>query len=268
MIRFLILSGYFELMMYLQLTGKLNQYINTHYSYLAVLSALLSLLFALVQLINWMRHAKTHSHINSALARTFALLLLATPVLSSILIPSKTLDATIVSAKGFNFPLDAESGDSSDGTQIQYLQPNTSLYFTKSVYDKLMKKELATYQNKSTINITTDNYMEIMELIYNFPGTFEGKTVTYTGFVYNDPTTPDAQFLFRFGIIHCIADSDVFGLRTLTDDKAYPNNTWIEVTGQIQMAYYTPFKREIPIIKPQKINEVKKPANPYVYRTF
>lgn len=268
MIRFLILSGYFELMMYLQLTGKLNQYINTHYSYLAVLSALLSLLFAIVQLINWMRRVKTHSHLSSKSARVIALFLLATPILSSVFIPSKTLDATIVSAKGFNFPLAEGSGDTSDGTQIQYLQPNTSLYFTKSVYDKIMKKELSNYQDKANINITTDNYMEIMELIYNFPGTFEGKTVTYTGFVYNDPTTSGAQFLFRFGIIHCIADSGVFGLRTLTQGQTFPNNTWIKVTGEIQMAYYTPFKREIPIIKPQTLTQVEKPSNPYVYRTF
>ena len=35
MIRFLILAGYFELGMYLQLSGKLDRYINSHYSYLA-----------------------------------------------------------------------------------------------------------------------------------------------------------------------------------------------------------------------------------------
>lgn len=50
-----------------------------------------------------------------------------------------------------------------------------------------------------------------------------------------------AQFLFRFGIIHCIADSGVFGLRTLTDGVSYPDNTWLKITGQIQTAYYTPF---------------------------
>lgn len=44
MIRFLILSGYFELMMYLQVSGKLNQYINIHYQYLATLSMILALI--------------------------------------------------------------------------------------------------------------------------------------------------------------------------------------------------------------------------------
>ena len=43
MLRFLILSGYFELVMYLQVSGKLNQYINIHYSYLAYISMVLSL---------------------------------------------------------------------------------------------------------------------------------------------------------------------------------------------------------------------------------
>lgn len=268
MIRFLILSGYFELMLYLQLTGKLNQYINTHYSYLAVLSAILSLLFAIVQLFNWMRQAEHSHHLKTRSAKFFALLILATPLFAIIFIPTKTLDATIVSAKGFNFPLAEGSGDTSDGTDIQYLQPNTSAYFTKSTYDKLMKKELHQYENLDKITITTTNYMAIMELIYNFPATFEGKTITYTGFVYRDPTDNNAQFLFRFGIIHCIADSGVFGLRTLTNGQTYPDNTWLTVTGKIQTAYYTPFKRELPIIKPDHIATVEKPSNPYVYRNF
>lgn len=50
MIRFLILSGYFELTMYLQLSGKLDQYINVRYSYLAYISMVLSFILALVQL--------------------------------------------------------------------------------------------------------------------------------------------------------------------------------------------------------------------------
>ena len=58
MIRFLILAGYFELTMYLQLSGKLNQYINLHYSYLAYISMFLSFVLALVQLIIWVKQMK------------------------------------------------------------------------------------------------------------------------------------------------------------------------------------------------------------------
>ncbi len=63
MIRFLILAGYFELTMYLQLSGKLNQYINLHYSYLAYISMFLSFVLALVQLIIWVKQMKIHSHL-------------------------------------------------------------------------------------------------------------------------------------------------------------------------------------------------------------
>lgn len=62
MVRFLILSGYFELMMYLQVTGKLNQFINIHYRYLAILSMIISLLLALVQLYFWVKQEPEHHH--------------------------------------------------------------------------------------------------------------------------------------------------------------------------------------------------------------
>ena len=55
MIRFLILAGYFELTMYLQISGKLDQYINTHYAYLAYISMVLSFLLAVIQLVIWMK---------------------------------------------------------------------------------------------------------------------------------------------------------------------------------------------------------------------
>ena len=53
MIRFLILSGYFELMMYLQVSGRLDQYINGHYRDRIFLTMALSLILALVQVKIW-----------------------------------------------------------------------------------------------------------------------------------------------------------------------------------------------------------------------
>ena len=55
MIRFLILAGYFELTMYLQISGKLNQYINNHYAYLAYISMMLSFVLAIVQVVIWVK---------------------------------------------------------------------------------------------------------------------------------------------------------------------------------------------------------------------
>ncbi len=69
MIRFLILAGYFELTMYLQLSGKLNQYINLHYSYLAYIYVLVLCFSSCVQLIIWVKQMKIHSHLSGFWAK-------------------------------------------------------------------------------------------------------------------------------------------------------------------------------------------------------
>ena len=61
MIRFLVLISYFGMTFYLHLTGKLNQYINMQYSYLAYISMGLCFIFAIIQLYIWMKQVKTQS---------------------------------------------------------------------------------------------------------------------------------------------------------------------------------------------------------------
>ena len=287
MIRFLILSGYFELMMYLQVSGKLDQYINVHYRYLAILSMILSALLALVQLYIWVKsdsvkgkkqvdeevhhhHDHDHDHgLTKPSQRVIAYVLLALPVIVGTLFPTVSLDTTIVEAKGFNFPISKESvGDPE--MQTQYLKPDTSIYFNKSDYLDQMKKLKEKYDDKQLIKITDENYLEVMELIYNYPSEFIGKKISYEGFVYK---TPDGEkednFLFRFGIIHCVADSGVFGLLThMPEGTNVKNDEWYKVEGTIQSNYYEPFKRDIPVVEVNTLTKIEAPKNQYVYRSF
>lgn len=279
MLRFLILSGYFEMMMYLQVSGCLDQYINVHYRYLAVLSMVLSALLALVQLYLWVKadgqkgvHESHDSHdhgLSKPYQRWIAYLLLALPIVVGTLFPTVSLNTTIVEAKGFNFPLSKESvGDPQ--VQTQYLKPDTSIYFNKSDYQDQMNELKDKYEDEQMIAITDDNYLEIMELIYNYPSEFIGKKVSYEGFVYqskNDKATD--TFLFRFGIIHCVADSGVFGLLThLPEGMTVKNDDWYKVEGTIQTDFYQPFKREIPSVVVTKVEKITAPENQYVYRAF
>lgn len=279
MLRFLILSGYFEMMMYLQVSGRLDQYINVHYRYLAVLSMILSALLALVQLYLWVKadgkkgvHESHDSHdhgLSKPYQRWIAYLLLTLPIVVGTLFPTVSLNTTIVEAKGFNFPLSKESvGDPQ--VQTQYLKPDTSIYFNKSDYQDQMNELKDKYEDEQTIAITDDNYLEIMELIYNYPSEFIGKKVSYEGFIYqskNDKATD--TFLFRFGIIHCVADSGVFGLLThLPEGMTVRNDDWYKVEGTIQTDFYQPFKREIPSVVVTKVEKINAPENQYVYRAF
>ncbi|HGF7713548.1 TPA: TIGR03943 family protein [Enterococcus faecium] len=280
MLRFLILSGYFELMMYLQVSGKLDQYINVHYRYLAILSMILSALLALVQLYLWVKNGKaeeeTHEHdhdhdhgLSKPYQRGIAYVLLALPVIVGTLFPTVSLDTTIVEAKGFNFPVSKESGGDPE-MQTQYLKPDTSIYFNKSDYLDQMSELKEKYGDKQTIEITDENYLEVMELIYNYPSEFIGKKISYEGFVYQTPNDSNADvFLFRFGIIHCVADSGVFGLLThMPEGVTVKNDEWYKIEGTIQSDYYQPFKREIPSVVVTNAEKVAAPKNQYVYRSF
>ena len=278
MLRFLILSGYFELMMYLQVSGKLDHYINVHYRYLAILSMILSALLALVQLYLWVKNGKAeekahehdHDHGSSKpYQRGIAYVLLALPVIVGTLFPTVSLDTTIVEAKGFNFPVSKESvGDPE--MQTQYLKPDTSIYFNKSDYLDQMNELKEKYGDKQTIEITDENYLEVMELIYNYPSEFIGKKISYEGFVYQTPNDSNEDiFLFRFGIIHCVADSGVFGLLThMPEGVTVKNDEWYKIEGTIQSDYYQPFKREIPSVVVTNAEKVSAPKNQYVYRSF
>ncbi len=276
MIRFFILLGYSQLMMYLQLTGKLNQFINTHYQYLAILSMVLSFILALVQLYVWVTndpkehrhpHLHDHTHVMSRKQKIGAYCLLSIPLMVGFLFPTVSLDTTIVQAKGFQFPISKESvGDPEMNTQ--YLQPNTSIYYNKEDYQKQMDKLKEKYGSTGTVAVTDENYLEVMELIYNYPSEFTGRKIHYEGFIFNAPKN-QGTFLFRFGIIHCVADSGVFGLRIiLPQGTTVKDNEWIQVEGTIELDYYEHLQRDLPTVNVSKITKIATPKNEYVYRSF
>lgn len=278
MIRSLILIGYSQMMMYLQLTGKLDQFINIHYQYLAVISMVLSLLLGLIQLYFWVKedpkreasHVHNHGdhdHTMSRPQKLLAYVLLVLPMIVGLLFPTVSLDATIVQAKGFQFPVSKESvGDPEMNTQ--YLQPNTSIYYNKEDYQKQMDGLRKKYIKDGKLTVTEDNYLEVMELIYNYPSEFINRPIHYEGFLFKAPKD-QGDFLFRFGIIHCVADSGVFGLRViLPDGTTATDNEWFSVDGMIESDYYEPFQRDLPTVKVEKIKKIDAPKNEYVYRTF
>lgn len=271
MIRFLVLFAYFEMTMYLYLSGKLDQYINLHYTYLAYISMFLSFLLAVVQLIIWMKKITVQTHLRSLSAKVASIGLLLLPLLVGIFFPTVTLDADTVSTKGYHFPLASENDkgtQNQEGTSTQYLRPDTSSFFTKATYNKEMQKSLDRYKDKELITVTTENYMEVMEVIYAYPNEFIGKTIEMIGFVYQDPENEHNLFLFRFGIIHCIADSGVYGLYVTGAPTAYANNTWLNVRGKIQINYHKELKESLPILVLDHVTETNQPSNPYVYRVF
>lgn len=281
MVRTIILAGYFSMMSYLQVTGKLNQYINPRYQYLTIMTMVFALILAIIQLISWVKEDSAnnqesdcqhdgHDHGgNSFISKITKYSLVSLPVLVVFLLPTVNLDASIVEAKGFNFPVSKDSTSFGDIEQ-QYLKPNTHIFFNDNDYETLMKKDMAKYKNQESLEMTDDNYLELMELIYNYPQEFVGRKIKLKGFVYNEPQT-NKTFLFRFGILHCVADSGVYGLlldNGKTQTNHWENNQWITIEGTIDTEFYEPFSQNLPRINVTSAKEIESPSNEYVYRLF
>ncbi|MGK0552479.1 TIGR03943 family putative permease subunit [Enterococcus faecalis] len=269
MLRFLIFAGYFEWMIYLVTTSQMDQYINVHYRYLIYITLVLALFLALIQLVIWIKQPPAkqaaEKSLRKKLTKAGCYILMSFPIIAGLLFPHPSLDANIVSTKGFSFPLSKESiGD--PYFQTQYLAPDTSMYFTKDIYHKRMYSELNTFKDLSEIKIDDDNYLEVMELIYDFPRSFANKTIDFTGFFYH--TQKDQQnysFAFRFGIVHCIADAGVYGLLLNGVMPTYKNNQWLNLKGKITISYFEPFKRHLPVLSVTSQTPIAAPKNEYVY---
>ncbi|MGK0607188.1 TIGR03943 family putative permease subunit [Enterococcus gilvus] len=268
MIRFFIFSGYFEWMAYLVITGQIDKYLNVHYRYLIYLTMLLSLFFSIAQLIIWVRESnkkRSTNKISKYMSNFIVYCLISLPFLTGFALPNIGLDSQIVNTKGFSFPLSKESvGD--PYFQTQYLAPDTSMYFNQTIYKKRMLKKLDKYKDLNTIHINDTNYLDVMELIYDFPNSFYNKKITIEGFFYKmNKSEQEYRFIFRFGIVHCIADAGVYGMYTKNISSKHMNNEWLSVSGTVSQEYFAPLKRELPVLNVDKAVKIDKPKSEYVY---
>jgi putative membrane protein len=211
-----------------------------------------------------------HSHEpTSKWQRMVGYTILLVPICTGIFLPVQTLDSSFVKAKGFSFP-SAQEIDAGAPGEHQFLKPDSSVFYGKEGYDKLKNKELAEFIDLTDIKLDDSNYMKGMEVIYNFPGEFMGDTISLTGFTYRgEQADKDHYFLFRFGFIHCVADSGVFGmLADFPQGTSFGDDEWVRVTGKLASQYYQPFKQTIPVLRITSWEKIPEPEDPYVYRNY
>ncbi|WP_026676181.1 TIGR03943 family putative permease subunit [Fictibacillus gelatini] len=285
MIRAYILMGFTFFLMHLHTSGNISKYINMKYSYLSLSAMVAAGALTVVQFIIVAKEDKEggqhghgcshhdcghhHSKEDTWYKKLFVYAIMIYPIVSGIFFPIATLNSNIVKAKGFHFPTYNE-GKGDPYAKPQFLRPDTSGYFGKEAYADLMNKEKKAYIDKNTIVLDDKNYLKGMETIYNFPGEFDDKTIQFKGFVYNDPSTKKSQiFVFRFGIIHCVADSGVFGmLADMPEGTKLKNDEWVIIKGKLSEMYYAPFKMDIPYVQVDQWQRTSPPKDQYVYRGY
>ncbi|MDI4646053.1 TIGR03943 family putative permease subunit [Cohnella hashimotonis] len=210
-----------------------------------------------------------HSHVGrTKWRRGFTYLVLAVPIFTGIFLPVATLDSSFVKAKGFSFPeLDQRRKDAG---YHQFLRPDTSVFYSTENYDKVKQKDMADFAAQSSVELNDTNYLKGMEVLYNYADEFADKTITFDGFAYKgDEVGASSYFVFRFGFIHCVADSGVFGMLVqMPAGTKLSDDDWLRVTGKLTREYYQPFKQMIPVLKVKEWARIDKPDDPYVYRNF
>ncbi|MCR2804451.1 TIGR03943 family putative permease subunit [Paenibacillus soyae] len=212
-----------------------------------------------------------HSHEpKSRWKRSLGYLILFVPIITGIFLPVQTLDSSFVKAKGFSFPAELEGMSDGLPGEHQFLKPDSSVFYGKEGYEKLKNKELQEFAGSDAVTLDDSNYMKGMEVIYNFPGSFMGKTLTFTGFAYKGEQVDDTHyFVFRFGFIHCVADSGIFGMLVeFPQGTELADDDWVQVSGVLTSQLYQPFKQTIPVLRVTSWEPIPQPEDPYVYRNY
>ncbi|WP_276356270.1 TIGR03943 family putative permease subunit [Cohnella caldifontis] len=210
-----------------------------------------------------------HTHESpSKWKRALGRAVLFVPIFAGIFLPVQTLDSSFVKAKGFSFPQIDVSEDNPG--QHQFLKPDTSVYYGAEGYEEIKNKEYAEFKNLKRIELTDANYLKGMEVIYNYPGSFMGRTISFDGFAYKgEQADNNHYFVFRFGFIHCAADSGVFGmLADFPKGTELSDDQWVHVTGTLTSELYQPFKQTVPVLKVTGLERIPAPKDPYVYRNY
>jgi putative membrane protein len=282
MIRGLILIFFSYFIIHLHTSGNISKYINMKYSYLSLSAGIALAILAIVQIFILLKEDKMtndcdhehcdhhHSKEDKWYKKVIIYPIFLFPIISGLFFPIATLDSNIVRAKGFHFPVYNE-GEGDPFAQQQFLRPDTSVYYVDEAYSELINEDKQKLLKENSVVLNDKNYLKGMETIYNFPGDFDGKEIEFKGFVFNDSESIDKNmlFVFRFGVIHCIADSGVFGMLVeMPEGTHLKDDQWITVKGKISTVYYQPFKTNIPFVKVESWSKSNTPKEQYVYRGY
>lgn len=118
------------------------------------------------------------------------------------------------------------------------------------------------------IEVNDENYVSVMNDIYNNIKEYKGQTITVTGFIYKEDRFGKDRFVAaRMLVSCCAADAQVVGyLFKYNGKEEFAKEQWVKVTGIINEDKIVGEDKEgIPIIDVSLIQKINEPLNKYVY---
>jgi putative membrane protein len=241
-IKTIILCGYIAFLSWLLATHDIRFYINPRYSYLTELTIHILLLLLIIQGSQIFYVKKKSEDSSLPIKRNFTIYIpfVVSLVLASVL-PSSSLDAKLVSMKGFNTRIIAPENQS------------------------LPESTMLQLQQASDIQVTDQNYTYILSELTLHPNNYVGKKLTVIGFVYEDSSFPSFQLaLVRYVIFCCSADATPYAfICQIPEEERFPTGTWLNVHGTVQLIQNQ--QKTLPLIFVDSATPIDEPDQPYIY---
>ena len=142
-----------------------------------------------------------------------------------------------------------------------------TIYFCLSAYNIYNNsfKVKDQIENSDVINITSQNYTNILKSVHDDINSYIGKKICFTGYVYRLLDFKETEFVLARDMI-ISSDMQTLIVGFLCDSKnvkEFENDSWVELTGEITKGSY---HGDMPIIKVKEIKEIEKPEKDiYVY---
>ena len=141
-----------------------------------------------------------------------------------------------------------------------------TIYFVVSaykIYNNSFKVRDQTYE-PDVINITAENYTNILKAVHDDTQNYIGKKICFSGYVYRVLDFKETEFVLARDMI-ISSDMQTLIVGFLCDHKnakSFPDDAWVELTGEITLGDY---HGNMPIIKVKEIKQIEKPTeNKYV----
>lgn len=123
--------------------------------------------------------------------------------------------------------------------------------------------------NADTIEVTDADYaiwfMDCMET----PKKYDGKTVHFTGLVYNPNDGKLRRDVFvpgRFAMTCCVEDIQFLGMKCKWDQAStLGHKSWIDITAKVKVEFAKEYKGKGPVLYPIDIKTCDKPEDELVY---
>lgn len=238
LIRALILIGFIIMILSLISSQQLTLYINPKFAGLVELANYLLFPLLAAQLLAIFRPAAQPLHQQHSRWSYLPFIIILGLAFS---LPTHTLNANLVSTKGFN---------SQDASAANF-------EMSRPLADALRQVQV--------IDVTDKDYTEIMNELQFFPHDYIDKEISMTGFVFKPPKLAPNQFsLVRYVVVCCTADALPYGiLCELTAGAGYEEGTWLTVKGRIRQAPYE--DKMVPAIQITSVKKIPEPEKPYVF---